>query len=82
MEIGRIENATRILGRTQGYYGLPIRDELIHCTVNGQDTPVMVSAWYPTQEELSRLNTGAPIYVRIIGTRHPPINMEVGEGIK
>lgn len=27
MEIGRIEGTTRVLGKQQGYYGLPLRDD-------------------------------------------------------
>src|SRR3546814_14884146 len=30
MQVGVIQGATRIVGRSQGYNGLPIRDELIH----------------------------------------------------
>jgi len=28
LQIARIENATRVIGKSQGYYGLPVRDEL------------------------------------------------------
>lgn len=79
MQIGRILNATRVLGKSQGYLGLPVRDELIHEVVNGQDTPCMTTAWLPTQEEIDAIVKGAPIHVRIIGTGHPPIMVEVGE---
>lgn len=79
MQIGRITGATRVLGKSQGYAGLPLRDELIHCSVGGEQTPCMVTAWLPTPKELEALNAGAPVQVRIIGTGHPPIMVEVGE---
>lgn len=79
MQIGRIRGATRVLGKSQGYMGLPVRDETINCTVEGPDTPAMVTAWLPTPAELARLNAGAPVHVRIIGNAHPPIMVDVGE---
>lgn len=78
MLIARIEGATRIVGRSQGYHGLPLRDELIHCTVNGPATPCMVTAWAPTPEELAALNAGASVHVRILGCAPPPMLVLVG----
>lgn len=86
MEIGRIQGTTRVIGKSQGYLGLPVRDEVINCTVGGPDTPAMVTAWIPSPAELERLNKGANVYVRLIGTTivwangvsHPPIMVEVG----
>lgn len=79
MLIGRIENATRVLGKSQGYLGLPLRDELISCPVNGPQTPSMVTAWIPTPDEIERIVAGAPIHLRLLGTQHPPVMLEVGE---
>lgn len=79
MIIGRIPGATRVLGKSQGYLGLPIRDEVIEEGVNGPGTPCMVTAWEPTSEEIARLINGAPVHVRILGAAHPPIFVEVGE---
>lgn len=79
MIIARITGATRVLGKSQGYLGLPLRDELIHDTVNGPGTPAIVTAWEPTPDELARLNAGAFVQLRIIGTGHPPVMLEVGE---
>jgi hypothetical protein len=78
MHIGHIEGATRVIGKSQGYLGLPLRDELINCTVSGEGTPSMVTAWLPTPEELALLNAGASVHVRLLGTKHPPIIVEVG----
>jgi hypothetical protein len=69
MEIGRIEGATRVIGKSQGYYGLPIRDVKINCAVNGPETSAMITAWFPSPEELAVLNAGAPIYLTILGGR-------------
>ena len=77
MIIGRIPNATRVLGKSQGYLGLPLRDEVRNTTVDGE-TPVMVTAWEPTPDELERLNKGASVHLVVVGTQHPPVMLEVG----
>jgi hypothetical protein len=79
MIIARIANATRVLGKSQGYLGLPLRDEVRNTTVDGETTPVMVTAWEPTPDELDRLNRGAFVQLCVIGTDHPPVMLEVGE---
>lgn len=78
MLIGRIEGCTRILGIQQGYEGLPVRDELMNA---GTDDayPVMTTAWQPTPDEIAAIVAGASIHVRILGTEHPPIKVEVGD---
>lgn len=78
MLIGRIEGATRVLGKSQGYLGLPLRDEIINCGVGGENTPAMVTAWHPTPDELAALNAGAAIHVMLIGRSHPPIMLSTG----
>ena len=78
MLIKMIQGATRVIGKAQGYNGLPIRDELINETVNGEDTPCMVTAWEPTPAELEALNAGAPVLLRILGRQHPPVWIDVG----
>lgn len=78
MQVGCIEGATRIVGKSQGYLGLPIRDEVIACTVNGGATPAMVTAWVPSPEDLAALNAGASVHVRILGMVPPPMMVMVG----
>lgn len=78
MQIGRPEGTTRVLGKSQGYLGLPIGDEVIHCTVGGPETPAMTTAWIPTPDEIAAIVAGAPIHVRLVGTAHPPIMVMVG----
>lgn len=70
MQIAMIEGATRIIGKSQGYLGLPLRDEMINCLVGGEGTPAMVTAW--------QLNAGASVHLHILGTAHPPVMVEVG----
>ena len=81
IHVGHISGATRNLGAPSGWDrekdgicgGLPIRDEEIgrlHC---------MTSAWLPTPEELAALNAGAPVYLRVVGTGHPPVMVYVEE---
>jgi len=79
MMIGRIEGCTRVLGKSQGYLGLPLRDVEVNCTVNGETTPAMETAWFPTPRELAALQAGAPVILRIIGTAHPPVMLDVGD---
>lgn len=79
MIIGAIEGATCIIGKSQGYKGLPVRAEVISCSVNGPSTPSMVTAWLPTPAELEALNAGAAVHVRILGTAHPPMLVTVGD---
>ncbi|KJZ31642.1 hypothetical protein TW83_07720 [Paracoccus sp. S4493] len=79
MLIGTIEGVTRVIGKSQGYLGLPLRDEVMNCTVNGEGTPAMVTAWQPTPEELARLNAGASVHLRVLGTVHPPVMVGVGD---
>jgi hypothetical protein len=78
MQIGTINGFTRVLGEGQGYLGLPVRDELVNCSVGGEDTPSMVTMWIPTAENVAAIMCGAPIHVRLIVTQHPPIMVEVG----
>lgn len=73
MMIKRIEGCTRIVGKAQGYLGLPLRDEQIHDAVNGPGTPSMVTAWEPTPQELAALNAGGSVYLRVLGSSHPPV---------
>lgn len=77
-----IEGCTRVLGKAQGYLGLPVLDCLITEAVNGPGTPAMKTSWEPTPAELRRLVAGAPVVVTIIGVQHPPIVVEVGDAPK
>ena len=79
MIIGRIEGATRVLGKSQGYLGLPLRDVLINSTVDGPETPAMETAWLPTPDEIERINAGAPVILCVIGVAHPPVMVSVGQ---
>ena len=72
-----IEGATRTIGESQGYIGLPLRDELRHCAVNGENTPVMVSQWTLTDDERELIHRGADIHLSIVGTSHPPVLLEI-----
>jgi hypothetical protein len=73
MIVNAIEGATRRIGKAQGYRGLPIRD-----FAYDDGTPAMRTSWQPTPAELKALAAGAPIYVTLLGSAHPPILLEVG----
>jgi len=77
MQIGRIEGTTRILGRQQGFAGLPIREHTVNEKTLGM-TPAMTSAWHPPPAELAALNAGAAVHVSLLGAIHPPIIVDVG----
>lgn len=38
-----------------------------------------VSAWEPTPDEIALIAAGAPIYLWVWGTGHPPVMLTVGE---
>lgn len=74
MMINAIEGCTRVIGKSQGYLGLPLRD-----AVSDDGVPSMTSSWQPTPAEAAALAAGAPIYVMVLGSAHPPIALIVGE---
>lgn len=78
MEIGRIQGCTRVIGKSQAYYGLPLRDITLNDTVTGPDTPAMESAWFPSPDEIAALVAGAPIILRVVGPAHPPVQLYTG----
>lgn len=73
MQVGMIEGMTRVIGKSQGYIGLPLRD------TDADGTPIMESAWFPTPKEITAMNNGAPVVLRVIGSAHPPVMLTVGE---
>lgn len=73
MQIMMIEGATRVCGKSQGFLGLPVRDEQI----DGYN--VMHTAWEPTQEELVKLLNGGKVIISLIGNNPQPIQVNVGE---
>ena len=72
-----IAGCTRVVGKAQGYAGLPIRDEPSSCSVNGQ-VPTMVTAWEPTPAEMKALSEGGAVYIAIHGELHPPVRVWAG----
>lgn len=78
MQIGHIEGAEATIGRSQGYAGLPIRAEIVTDPAKNAPAPAFTSAWFPSPDELERLNAGAAVHVRCLYSQ-PPINVTVGE---
>ena len=72
----RIPGTTRVLGKRQGYLGLPIRDSIIQCSVNGE-VPCMETAWELTPPEIEAIIAGQPLILRLLGTQHPPVMIYV-----
>lgn len=86
MIAGRIEGATHCLGAPAGWEAateipcgtLPVRFEIVEDGAGGRLSS-FVSAWLPTPEQLERIAAGAPVLLRIIGTSHPPVAIDVGQ---
>lgn len=78
MQIGMIPRHTRICGKSQGFMGLPLRDETLRFE-DGGTVNEMTSAWLPTPKELEALNAGAAVHVKIWGEVPSPMLVEVGE---
>jgi len=80
---GRIPNANRYLGappdwkpEADGHCShLAILDQQPECGGSNR----MWSAWEPTPDELERLQSGAAVYLCVLGTAHPPVTLMVGE---
>lgn len=76
MLIAAIEGQTRVCGVSQGYLGLPVRDETI--TTPKGSYNMMHTAWEPTPEELKKIANGAKIIVSFIGVTPMPMQVNVG----
>lgn len=69
----KLKNPTRTVGKEQiEYRSLDIVD-----TKYGT-TPVMISYWRPSLDELERLNDGETLKLSILGTVHPPVLVQIG----
>jgi len=79
MLVGRIPNATRVLGAPPDWdkatkgpcCGLPVQD------IETAAGPAMMSAWQPTPDELARLIAGASVTLLVLGRIHPPVSLAV-----
>lgn len=78
MLIARIEGATRVCGKSQGYLGLPIRDEQIVIDATGTIANVMHSAWEPTPDEIAAIVAGKKVILSQIGNNPQPVMLTVG----
>jgi len=64
-QIMHIEGATRVIGKSQGYFGLPVRDGFIR--VLDERTECMTTSWELTPDELEALLAGGILVVQLIG---------------
>lgn len=71
--IAAIEGAHAVIGKSQGYKGLPVRQD------DFDGVPGLTTAWEPTPAEIAALQSGAKIHVSILGTSHPPMIVSVGK---
>ncbi len=81
MIMGRIRGATRVLGKPAKWDETnPDQDCSALAIVDispEQGGPQMVSAWFPTPDEMALLQAGQPVYLSIFGTVHPPVALWV-----
>ena len=57
---------------------------VIHYTVEEPGSAVdgaeaMLTHWYPSEDEIRRMIDGKPIYLSIVGSRHPWVKVGVSE---
>lgn len=78
----RVKGCTRTIGMSQGFLGLPLRDEMTFDTGTKKEYPSMVTAWELMPQEIMLLSNGVPLMLRVIGTRHPPVVVYVGDEYK
>jgi len=82
MQIGRIKGTTRVLGKSQGYIGLPVRDITVRDNKTGETYNAMESAHLLSHDEVDALLRGAPMIMRVMGTAHPPMMLYVDKDWK
>ncbi len=82
MQIGRIRGATRVVGKSQGYLGLPLRDVTLDDKISGPGIPAMQTAWLPSPDDLAGLLAGEPIILTVVGKGHPPVLKTVGDAAR
>ena len=82
MIIGRIAGATRELGRPKDWDNERDGECGTLAILDWQPTEgqsAMTSAWFPTPNEVARINAGEPVYLTIWGSAHPPVMLTVKE---
>lgn len=62
----------------------PAELHVIHYVLDEPGSPVdgceaMLTHWYPTAEQISRMIEGKPVTLSIVGSRHPWVKLGVGE---
>ena len=69
----------RVLGAPTGWSQEELRCNAIPITdVDLDGTPVVVTYWRPTEEELAAMNRGEYVQLSIIGRTMPPVAILVG----
>lgn len=74
----RPKGTTRVLGQSQGFLGLPVRDTVLQFG-NGQQCNAIITAWELTPEEIGKIHLGEPLMIRMLCVTPPPMNVYVGD---
>lgn len=67
---------TRVLGRSQGFIGLPVKDAVMECDVGGP-VETMTSEWELSPQDIAEIVEGGRIRITLQGTAHPPILVSI-----
>jgi hypothetical protein len=76
-----LKGHNREVGRDQGFVPLCLRDTFTFDEGTQQQYPCMETAFLPTKEQIVKLIAGEPLILRILGTKWPPVSIEVGDDI-
>jgi hypothetical protein len=76
--IKRIEGATRVLGKDQGYIPLPVRDRRVIDQATGKEVNELAIAFELTPLEMEGLINGMTLYVSMYAITPPPVRVYVG----
>ena len=79
MKSALIKGSTRVIGESQGYLPLAVRDNFVNDAATGLITSQMVTEWTLSEGERAAIAKGGSIFLHILGTAHPPVLLMVGE---
>lgn len=76
MQVGHIRNSNFCYTAPEGMDNC--QDLHVRVTEE-QGIRIITSAWFPTPDELKRMQAGQPIYLHVYGSGHPVVSMSVPE---
>jgi NTP pyrophosphatase (non-canonical NTP hydrolase) len=77
VSLGAVE--TRSMGKPAGWKDSECGSLSIHDYVNADNRPGMLSRWELEEGDLDKLQRGAPVWLSVMGTSHPPVCVFIGD---